>query len=163
MGVRHPVAKKHWVSDARENDMTQITAELTTGMAVRLSNGRHEWTGDEPLELGGTDTGPNPYELLLGSLAACTCITLAFYCKRKGIALDRVSTHYDFSRVHADDCADCDDPKIGFIDKITSKVHIEGDFDETQRKRLAEIAERCPVHKTLANGVVFDDHASFND
>jgi putative redox protein len=143
--------------------MTRITAELTSGTAVRLSNGRHEWAGDEPLGVGGTDTGPNPYELLLGSLAACTCITVALYCKRKGIALDRISTRYDFSRVHADDCADWDDPKQGLIDKITSNVHIEGDFDEVQRTRLAEIAQRCPIHKTLARGVVFEDHASFND
>jgi uncharacterized OsmC-like protein len=89
--------------------MTRITGELTTGMVVRLSNGRHEWTGDEPIDAGGTDTGPDPYELLLGSLA----------------------------------------------------VHIEGDFDEKQRKRLAQIAQRCPVHKTLAHGVEFEDHATF--
>jgi putative redox protein len=59
------------------------------------------------------------------------------------------------------DCEDCDEPKKGLIDKITSNVHIEGDFDEAQRKRLAQIAERCPVHKTLANGVVFEDNATF--
>jgi putative redox protein len=84
--------------------MTQITATLTSGMAVTVSNGRHEWFGDEPLEAGGTDTGPSPYELLLGSLAACTCVTLAWYCKHKGLPLKSVSATYDFSRVHADDC-----------------------------------------------------------
>ena len=141
--------------------MSQITAKLTSGMAVQLSNGRHEWTADEPAALGGTDTGPNPYELLLASLAACTCITLSYYCQHKGIALESVSATYDFSRVHAEDCKDCDDPKKGFIDKITSHVHIEGDFDDAQRKRLAEIVERCPVHKTLANGVAFSDNATF--
>jgi len=72
-----------------------------------------------------------------------------------------VSTRYDFSRVHADDCKDCDIPDKGFIEKITSNVHITGDFDEAQRKRLAQIAERCPVHKTLAHGVEFDDNATF--
>jgi putative redox protein len=142
--------------------MTRITAELTSGTAVRLSNGRHQWAADEPPDIGGTDTGPNPYELLLGSLAACTCITLSLYCKRKDIALHRITTNYDFSRIHARDCEDCDEPKTGYIDKITSDVNIEGDFDDAQRKRLAEIAERCPVHKTLANGVVFEDHASFS-
>jgi uncharacterized OsmC-like protein len=142
--------------------VSQITAKLTSGMAVQLSNGRHEWTADEPAALGGTDTGPNPYELLLASLAACTCITLSYYCQHKGIALESVSATYDFSRVHAEDCKDCDDPKKGFIDKITSHVHIEGDFDDAQRKRLAEIVERCPVHKTLANGVAFSDNATFS-
>ena len=141
--------------------MARITAKLTSGMVVKLSNGRHEWAADEPLAAGGTDTGPNPYELLLGSLAACTCVTLAWYCRHKKIALESVSTTYDFSRVHADDCKDCDIPDRGVIEKITSNVHITGDFDDAQRKRLAQIAERCPVHKTLAHGVAFEDHATF--
>jgi len=141
--------------------MARITAKLTSGMAVILSNGRHEWKGDEPLDAGGTDTGPNPYELLLGSLAACTCVTLAWYCRNKGWPLESVSTSYDFSRIHADDCEDCDIPDRGFFEQITSNVYIEGDFDEAQRKRLAQIAQRCPVHKTLAHGVQFEDHATF--
>ena len=143
--------------------MTQITAKLTSGMAVQMSNGRHVWNADEPLEAGGTDTAPNPYELLLGSLAACTCVTISWYCQHKKIPLESVSTTYDFSSVHADDCKDCDIPDKGFIEKITSNVHIEGDFDEAQRKRLAQIAQRCPVHKTLAHGVQFEDNASFSE
>ena len=141
--------------------MTHITANLTSGMAVQLSNGRHEWNADEPLEAGGTDTGPNPYELLLSSLAACTCVTISWYCQNKGLPLKSVSTTYDFARVHADDCNDCDMPDRGYIEKITSNVHIEGDFNEAQRKRLAQIAERCPVHKTLAHGIEFEDNATF--
>jgi len=143
--------------------MAKITAKLTSGMAVQMSNGRHVWNADEPLEAGGTDTAPNPYELLLGSLAACTCVTISWYCQHKGLLLESVSTSYDFSRVHADDCKDCDIPDKGFIEKITSNVHIEGDFDEAQRKRLAQIAQRCPVHKTLAHGVQFEDNASFSE
>ena len=141
--------------------MTQITATLSEGMVVTLSNGRHEWTADEPLAAGGTDTGPNPYELLLGSLAACTCVTLAWYCQHKGLPLKSVSTTYGFSRVHARDCEDCDVPEKGFIEQITSNVHIEGDFDEAQQKRLAQIATRCPVHKTLAHGITIEDNATF--
>ena len=141
--------------------MARITAKLTSGMAVQLSNGRHDWRADEPLAAGGTDTGPDPYELLLASLAACTCVTISWYCQFKKLPLESVSTTYDFSRVHADDCKDCDIPDKGFIEKITSNVHITGDFDEAQRKRLAQIAERCPVHKTLAHGVEFDDNATF--
>ncbi len=143
--------------------MAQITAKLTSGMVVELSNGRHDWRADEPLSAGGTDAGPNPYELLLGSLAACTCITISWYCQHKKIPLESVSTTYDFSRVHADDCKDCYIPDKVFIEKITSNVHIEGDFDEAQRKRLAQIAQRCPVHKTLAHGVQFEDNASFSE
>ena len=141
--------------------MATVTGKLTTGTVVNLSNGRHEWTGDEPLAAGGTDTGPDPYELLLGSLAACTCATIALYCQHKGLALESVTASYDFARVHADDCVDCDEPNKGLIEQITSNVHIEGDFDDAQRKRLAQVAQRCPVHKTLAHGVQFEDHASF--
>ena len=143
--------------------MARITANLTSGMAVRLSNGRHEWKADEPIDAGGTDTGPNPYELLLGSLAACTCVTIAWYCQFKKLPLESVSATYDFARVHADDCKDCDISDKGFIERITSNVHIEGNFDDAQRKRLAQIAERCPVHKTLAHGVVFEDNATFGN
>jgi putative redox protein len=141
--------------------MTQITAKLTSGTRVLLSNGRHEWQADEPPEVGGTDTGPNPYELLLGSLAACTCITLAMYCRHKGWSLESVRTMYEFGRVHAKDCEDCDDSAKGFIDKIDSQIKISGDFDAAQRKRLGEVAQRCPVHKTLANGAVMSDAMSF--
>lgn len=141
--------------------MARITAKLTSGMAVQLSNGQHEWKGDEPLSAGGTDTGPNPYELLLGSLAACTCVTIAWYCRGKKLLLESVSATYEFSRVHIDDCKDCDIPDRGYIEKITSNVHIEGNFDGAQRKRLAQIAKRCPVHKTLAPGVEFEDNATF--
>ena len=142
--------------------MSQITASLSSGFAVELTNGRHTWTADEPVELKGTDTGPNPYELLLSSLAACTCITLAFYCRHKKLPLESVTANYSLERIHAKDCEDCDEPAKGFIERVVSSIHIKGDFDEAQRRRLAEIAERCPVHKTLAHGVVFSDNTTFD-
>ncbi len=74
-----------------------------------------------------------------------------------------VSATYEFSRVHADDCEDCDEPKKGLIEQITSNVHIEGDFDDAQQKRLAQIASRCPVHKTLAQGVKIHDNTTFEN
>ena len=138
--------------------MATITAGLTTGTVVHLSNGRHTWTADEPLDKGGTDLGPTPYELLLGALAACTCTTLALYARHKGITLTAVRTSYEYQRVHADDCEEWADAKKGFIDHITTHVEIEGDFDEAQRKRMAQVATRCPVHKTLERGVVFSDN-----
>ena len=141
--------------------MASVSAQLSTGLAVKISNGRHAWQADEPLGAGGSDSGPNPYEMLLGSLAACVCITIAAYCKHKGMALEAVNAEFSFSRVHAEDCKDCDKPDRGFIEKVTSNVRIEGDFDAAQQKRLAQIARRCPVHKTLANGITFDDNATF--
>jgi putative redox protein len=137
--------------------MATITAELTENFRVDITNGHHVWRADEPQEMGGDNTGPNPYDLLLGSLAACTTITLAFYAKRKGIELTSVSAEYSFDRVHADDCAKCDDEHSGMIDRVTSRIFIDGDFDEATRQRLQEVAVRCPVHKTLAAGVVFEE------
>jgi putative redox protein len=142
--------------------MTHISAELESGTVVRLSNGRHDWTANEPIDVGGTDVGPNPYELLLGSLAACTCVTISMYCRHKGITLHSISASYEFSNVHADDCKDCEEADKGFIEKISSNINIRGDFDDAQRKRLAQIVERCPVHKTLGRGLAFEDNATFN-
>jgi putative redox protein len=141
--------------------MSQVNARLTTGLQVKITAGRHEWTADEPTGVGGTDTGPNPYELLLGGLAACICVTIAMYCRHKGLTLNSIDASFRFSRIHADDCEHCDDDTAGFLDHIESNVRIDGEFDESQRKRLAQIATRCPVHRTLANGVIFKDNATF--
>lgn len=141
--------------------MPQITAELTSGTVVTLSDGRHSWRADEPPDAGGTDTGPTPYELLLGALAACTCITLALYCRHKKIRLKSVNASFEYDRIHADDCEDCDEKANGYIDRVTTRVRIAGDFTDSQRTRLAQVAERCPVHKTLVNGVRIVDHVEF--
>jgi putative redox protein len=141
--------------------MASITAELRSGTAVTLSNGRHSWTADEPAKAGGTDTGPTPYEILLGALAACTCITLALYCRHKGIDLKGVTAWYQHDRIHAEDCEDCDEKARGFMDRVISRVKIEGNFTEAQRERLAQIVSRCPVHKTLESGVKVTDQVEF--
>jgi putative redox protein len=137
--------------------MTTITADLVTGYRVDITNERHRWTADEPAENGGDDAGPSPYEMLLGAAAACTAITLSMYAQRKGIDLDSVSVRYSFDRVHTDDCAGCLEGAEGWLHRIQSQVFVEGRFDEEQRRRLTEIATRCPVHKTLEQGVVFVD------
>lgn len=137
--------------------MTAITAELKGGYRVEITDGTHTWRADEPVDLGGEDTGPTPYELLLGSLAACTVITLSMYARRKHILVTSVSVEYSHDRIHADDCADCDEGRTGMIDRVTSRIFIDGDFDEATRHRLMEVAKRCPVHKTLENGIVFDE------
>jgi putative redox protein len=135
--------------------MATITADLTTGFAVELRAGEHVWRADEPTELGGTATGPDPYELLISAVAACTCITVSMYCQRKGWDLHSISAKYELDKVHADDCEDCEDEAKGYVDRVRSEIFIEGDFDDEQRARLSGIAERCPVHKTLDHGVSF--------
>ena len=141
--------------------MAFVTAELGEGTAVDIRARTFSWRGDEPLAAGGTDVGPTPYEILLGSLAACITITLRLYANHKGIALDEVGVTLEFDRVHADDCVDCDERADGWIERIQSKVTIRGTFDDAQRARLTQVAQRCPVHKTLANGVHLVDTVSF--
>ena len=111
----------------------------------------------EPADLGGDDTGPNPYDLLLGAVAACTVITLSMFTKRKGISMSSLSVEYSYDKVHADDCATCDEDATGLIDRITSRIFIDGDFDEATRRRLIDIAQKCPVHRTLEAGIHFEE------
>jgi len=137
--------------------MTSITAELHGNYRVDITNGTHTWRADEPVELGGDDTGPDPYDLLLGAVASCTVITLMMYARRKGIEMTSLSVEYSYDRIHADDCAICGDEHEGMIDHVSSRIFIDGEFDEETRQRLIQVAKRCPVHKTLENGIVFDD------
>ncbi len=142
--------------------MAVVTAELgKTGTDVTVHARQFSFLGDEPKSAGGTDTGPTPYEILLGGLATCIAITLRLYANHKGIQLDGVAVRLEIAKIHADDCIDCDEHLDGWIDRIESHVTIRGSFDEAQRKRLAQVAQRCPVHKTLANGVHFDDDVEF--
>jgi putative redox protein len=142
--------------------VTAITATLTSGTAVQLSNGRHAWEADEPHDLGGHDTGPTPYELLLGALAACTCITISLYAARKGIEVRSVSARFEHDRVHRRDCDDCADDRPAYLDRVRSHIVIDAEADDTQKARLADVARRCPVHRTLEQAVVLDDEVVFS-
>ena len=141
--------------------MRTITARLDGGLRVDLTNGRHSWRADEPPAKNGEDTGPAPYEMLLGSLAACTVITLAMYARHKGIEIAAVSAVYEYERIPAADCDTCEET-TGKIERIRSRFLIEGTFDDAQRERLAQIVSRCPVHKTLEAGVHMVDEVEFS-
>ncbi len=117
---------------------------------VRIA--RHEITADEPAGVGGTDTGPNPYQLLLASIGTCKAITLRMYADRKGWDLDQVAIAMRYERRHAEDCAHCDDSPA-MIEHIDAELQLLGDLTATQRERLAEIADRCPVHRTLTGNL----------
>jgi putative redox protein len=120
------------------------------GQAIRA--GRHRLEADEPVAVGGEDSGPTPYGLLLASLGACTSMTLRLYARRKELPLQHVSVRLRHSKVHASDCEDCEahQPRV---DRIERAIELVGDLDAVQRRRLLEIAERCPVHRTLAGEV----------
>jgi len=118
----------------------------------RVFVGRHVIRADEPVAAGGMDTGLSPYDLLCASLGACTAITLRMYADLKGIPLERTSVELKHEKIHAADCADCE-TKEGRIDRIERLIHLEGNLDDTQRQKLLEIANKCPVHRTLHSEV----------
>ena len=120
-----------------------------------LLDGRHRLVADEPVAAGGHDLGPGPYELLLMALGACTTMTLRVYADRKGWSLTRTSVRLHHHKIHAEDCADCE-TKHGMLDRIERVIYLEGSLDEAQRKRLLEIADLCPVHRTLTSEITID-------
>lgn len=115
--------------------------------SIRIGD-RHTIIADEPEALGGNDNGPNPYDLLLASLGACTAMTLRMYAGRKGLPLEKIGVTLRHDKIHADDCAECE-TKEGKIDRIIRVITLDGPLNEDQRRRLLEIADKCPVHRTL--------------
>ena len=130
---------------------TEVVVQNETGLAQEIISGNHRWRADEPAPFG-TDSGPSPYELLLASLGACTSMTLRLYAQRKGLDLQRVVVRLRHSRIHAQDCIDCE-TKAGFLDRIDREIELSGSLDDEQKRRLIEIAERCPVHRTLKSEI----------
>lgn len=123
-------------------------------LAHHITVGSHHLVADEPAPLG-TDRGPNPYDLLLAALGACTAMTLRLYAQRKRWSLADVTVSLRHSRIHAEDCAHCE-TRTGMLDRIDRVIQLDGDLDDAQRARLLEIADRCPVHRTLRSEIVID-------
>ncbi len=135
------------VSDNRVTTSTEHEGFFTEVFA----NG-HAMVADEPAKYGGTERGPTPYEFLLAGLGACTSMTLQMYARHKGLALDKAVVRLSHEKIHAEDCGHCE-ATDGKIDRIEREIELFGALDDAQRKRLLEIAERCPVHKTLHSEV----------
>lgn len=123
-----------------------------TGFAQEIAVGAHRFPADEPVAVGGSDTGPGPYDLLLSALGACTSMTVSMYARRKQWPLKAVTVRLRHSRVHAADCANCE-TKDGMLDHIEREVGLDGELSEEQRTRLLEIANKCPVHRTLTSEI----------
>lgn len=119
---------------------------------VEILSGQHALIADEPAEVGD-DAGPDPYALLLASLGACTVITLHMYARRKQWPLERVEAALSTYRIHARDCEDCISEKEARVDIIESQLTLYGPLSDEQRARLIEIAERCPVHRSLTGEI----------
>ena len=124
-----------------------------SGFANVVETSLHRLPADEPAGVGGSDTGPNPYELLLAALGACKSMTLRMYADRKGWPLEGVEVLLRHDRVHAGDCDECESTE-GRVDHIDAELRVSGPLDEAQRRRLLEIADRCPVHRTLTSETI---------
>jgi uncharacterized OsmC-like protein len=131
-------------SSPREVTVTETEVRLRQ----RIEVGRHVLVSDEPREAGGTDAGPDPYGLLLAALGSCTSMTLRLYADRKGWPLEKIVVRLSHERTYARDCEDCETGD-GRIDRILRSISLSGPLSEEQRRRLIEIAERCPVHRSM--------------
>lgn len=140
-------------SETFPEDTDVVVRGAASGFAQEVTVRGHTLRADEPLSLGGTDTGPTPYDLLLAALGSCTSMTVAMYSRRKQWPLEAVTVRLRHARIHAKDCAECE-TKQAMLDRVEREVELAGPLSDEQRARLLEIAERCPVHRTLASEVV---------
>ena len=121
---------------------------------INVNDGEHSLRADEPISVGGDNTGPSPYDMLLSSLAACKIITVQMYARRKEWPLDGIELEMSTKRVHAKDCEDSISDPNARIDVIDTEIRFLGDLDGEQIDRLREISERCPVHRTLTSETI---------
>ncbi|WGD49843.1 bifunctional alpha/beta hydrolase/OsmC family protein [Bradyrhizobium sp. CB1650] len=133
--------RKVVVQETRKSKFNQI-----------ISVGPHRLVADEPVAAGGEDAGPGPYDFLLAGLGACTSMTMRLYADRKSLPLDRVTVTLKHSKIYAKDCAECE-TREGMLDQIDRVIAMEGTLDAEQRKKLMEIADKCPVHRTLTSEI----------
>jgi len=133
-------------------DHVEVLGRTADKFLCRVQVGRHSLLADEPEANGGRDLGPDPYEFLASALGSCTVMTLNMYARRKGLPVERIRCEVTHDRIHAKDCEECEKDQ-GQVDRFTRVIHIEGDLHEDQRARLLEIADRCPVHRTLENEI----------
>jgi putative redox protein len=122
------------------------------GFAQNIGLGDHRLVADEPTAVGGTGTGPGPYDLLLAALGSCTSMTVGLYARGKQWPLEAVRVRLRHSKIHAADCQDCE-TKVGMIDQIERDIELVGSLDGEQRARLLDIANKCPVHRTLTSEI----------
>src|SRR6185312_4947991 len=137
-----------------ESEVSTVLVRETGGgkFQQEILSGPHRFLADEPVKVGGLDSGPGPYDLLLAGLGACTSMTLRLYADHKKLPLERVSVRLVHNRIHAEDCLNCE-TKEGMVDRIDRNITMEGPLDTEERRRLLEIADKCPVHRTLESEI----------
>ncbi|MCM4166425.1 hypothetical protein KCTC52924_03358 [Arenibacter antarcticus] len=135
----------------------QVVASLDKddGFTTEMKMGNHYITADEPVSFGGNDFGPSPYEFVSAGLSACTAMTIQMYAKRKKWPLENVEVHITYQKVHASDCENCESPQSK-IDTFEREIKLTGNLDEEQISKILEIADKCPVHRTLHNKIIIN-------
>ncbi len=129
-----------------------VTGNTQQGFLCKVEANGHRFAADEPLSFGGTNLGPSPYDYLAAALGTCTVMTLNMYARHKKIKLESASVNVQHQRVHVKDCEECES-QTKKVDQLTRVIHLKGELSEAQQKRMLEIADRCPVHKTLENDI----------
>ena len=141
------------MTEAAVETGTVLVRETRAGkFQQEIMSGPHRFLADEPVKVGGLDSGPGPYDLLLAGLGACTAMTLRLYADHKQLPLEQVSVRLSHNKIHAEDCENCE-TKEGMVDRIDRAITLEGALDHAQRQRLREIADKCPVHRTLESEI----------
>src|ERR671938_928405 len=130
------------------HENNRVVAHTGTALRTEATANAHALVADEPVSAGGADSGPTPYDYLLAALGSCTAMTLRMYADRKGWPLESVTVRLSQERVHATDCEECETEE-GRIDRIEREIELAGPLGEEQRRRLLEIADKCPVHRTM--------------
>ncbi len=152
---------KRYIEKEHAQQVTQRPTVKTNSVIVReqdkkftreIFTAHHQLISDEPLEMNGANLGPNPYELLLAALGSCTSMTLRMYANHKKLDLQDIEVELHLSKIHAKDCESCEEQE-SLIDQITRTITLTGQLNNQQRERLLEIADKCPVHKTLENQI----------
>ena len=138
------------MSDVTVRSVSNLQNEVTYGLG-------RTFVSDEPVEAGGEGAGPDPYALLLAALGSCISMTVTLYARRKQWPVQSITVQLRQKRIHAKDCAECDQTLDSYIHRIERSVQIEGDLTDEQHARLQEIAHKCPVHKTLSSQIVITD------
>ena len=151
LGASKVDAEKSQVPAIEDGVVVQETGQGKFSNAISIG-GRHTLKADEPVTVGGNDSGPTPYDYLLTALGACKSMTMRMYADRKKFPLDQARVTLRHAKIHAEDCEACETEE-GRVDHIDVEIHLEGDLTDEQRQRIYEIAERCPVHQSLKNEV----------
>ena len=148
-----------YIGTPDSDDAAKSTDDHASGVTVTerdkvftqdITAGKHRIVADEPKSVGGADLGMTPYDLLLAALGTCTSMTLRMYAKRKNLNVDTIAVKLEHDRIHSTDCGSCED-QPGKVDQIRRMIRIEGDLTDAQRNRMLEIADMCPVHRSLQN------------